>query len=467
MRQRMCGREDGRRSMPGGPAVRSAVRPTVARFRSAVAGLITGAALLAMSGCEDGTPLAVVPEPFADDHGDTRADATLIAAGTPIAGRLETADDVDYFKVAVAEDSVRVIAATDSGAVDAPVVRIEDLGAAPAGDGHVAWANLPSPRPGHIHVRVSGDRPASYTLAVSLVSAGDPLVGDGFDIELRYLGTEPTAAQRQALEAAARFWEAAIVGGLPDLPIPTSDWKCRPDDPSLFGEYIDDLLIFVRVEEIVGAVAQSTICARRAEADGGLPFIGAMAFNAADLARLEAHSYLERMAMRQIAIVMGFGLLWDESEFALLEHPSVGPDGNAAPDPDTHFAGERAVAAFAEIAGDYAGAAVPVENDTERYGPGLLDLHWRESVFGSELMTTVLDAVDAPVSRVTIASLADLGYEVDYDRAEPYALPAAGGGPAGDRDALRVTGSGLRRTAITAALPAGIVGSVDRGAAAR
>ena len=451
MRQRMTGPQDGGRAR-----IRDAV-PGVAR--AAGAGLVIAAMLLAISGC---------PEELLrgrDDHGDTRADATPVTAGEPMAGRLEQAGDVDYFRIAVEEADVRIIAATDEAAADRPAVHIEDLDTEVSNDGHLAWADLPSPRPEFVHIRVTASRPLEYTLVVTLVTAGDPGAAEGFDIELRYLGAEPTAAQKLAFESAARFWEQVIVTGLPDLPVPTSDWKCRQDDPSLFGEYIDDLVIFIRVEELgdsTGVVAHSTICARRAEADGGLPFIGSMAFNAGDMERLETHSYLERMAMRQIAVVLGFGLLWDESQFALLRDPSVGPDGSVSPGRDTHFAGAQSVAAFAEISGTYTGAAVPVENDSARYGPGLLDLHWRESVFGSELMTTVLDAADAPVSRVTIASLADLGYEVDLDRADPFALQATGGQPAtGTPEALRVAGSAVPRQAVTATLPAGLVGSAD------
>ena len=418
------------------------------------AGVLT---LLAASGCDP-----VVGDETADDHGDTRGDATLAMAGTPIAGQLETADDVDYFKVSVDPDSVRIIAATDEGVAVNPRVSIEDLDAVATNDGHVAWGNLPSPRPRYVHIRVTGHRPISYTLAVSLVAAGDPLAADRFDIELRYLGAQPTATQRLAFEAAARFWEQAIVGGLPDLPIPTSEWKCREDDPSLFGEYVDDLIIFVRLEEFGGAagtVAQSTICARRAEADGGLPFIGAMAFNPAHMEALETHSYLERLAMRQIALVLGFGLLWDEAQFALLQDPSVAPDGSETADRDVHFAGTQARAAFALIGAAYTGAVVPVENAVERYGPGALDLHWRESVLGTELMTTVLDAADAPVSAVTLASLADLGYQVDLGMAETYALPPSGETP-GEPRAMRVVGSGVVRNEIAVAVANAALGPV-------
>ena len=444
----------------GRPAYRRGAVAVRKRLRCAIGLGVSTLFLLTLIACVD-------PLWRPDDHGDTPEAATDMEPAVPVSGRLETAADVDYFRVATGAAGVRVVASTDS---QDTVVRIEGLVAESTNEDHLDWGDLPSPRPEHVHVRVSGAQPASYELAVWVVTAPEPGAADGFDIELRYLGTEPSATQQEAVAAAARFWEAVIAGGLPDLPIPTSDWGCEEDDPSLFGGYVDDLLIYVRVAAIDGAdgvAAQSTICARRAAADGGLPFIGSVTFDMDDLAMLETSSYLQRLAMRQIAQVLGFGLLWDEQPFALLEEPSVGPDGAAVAGRDTHFAGPHARRAFAEIGGDaYAGAAVPVENDTDRYGSGVLDLSWRESVFGGELMSTVLDAPDAPLSTVTVASLADLGYEVDYAAAEPYALPApaaedapgtqAQGGP-------QIRGRGIRRASITVAeLPAGLVPGSNR-----
>jgi hypothetical protein len=63
---------------------------------------------------------------------------------------------------------------------------------------------------------------------------------------------------------------------------------------------------------------------------------------------------------------------------------------------------------------------VPVEN---LGGPGTRDAHWRETTFGNELMTGFLNPGSNPVSRLTIASLADLGYQVGFATAEPYSLP--------------------------------------------
>jgi hypothetical protein len=50
-------------------------------------------------------------------------------------------------------------------------------------------------------------------------------------------------------------------------------------------------------------------------------------------------------------------------------------------------------------------------------------VHWREETFFNELMTGFLGSPPSPLSRLTVASLADLGYGVDFGAADPYSLP--------------------------------------------
>jgi uncharacterized protein (DUF2141 family) len=83
------------------------------------------------------------------------------------------------------------------------------------------------------------------------------------------------------------------------------------------------------------------------------------------------------------------------------------------------FTGPVATAQYNAIFGR-SEAGVPVENEG---GPGTHDEHWRESVFASELMTGFVDAPPNPISRVTVGSLADLGYVVDLAAAEAYSAP--------------------------------------------
>lgn len=44
-------------------------------------------------------------------------------------------------------------------------------------------------------------------------------------------------------------------------------------------------------------------------------------------------------------------------------------------------------------------------------------------MFGNELMTGFVGAAGNPLSRMTAASLDDMGYGVDLTAAEPYSLP--------------------------------------------
>ena len=63
---------------------------------------------------------------------------------------------------------------------------------------------------------------------------------------------------------------------------------------------------------------------------------------------------------------------------------------------------------------------VPLENAG---GPGTRDSHWRETLFGNELMSGYVAAAGNPLSKLTLASLQDIGYQVDMKAAEPYSMP--------------------------------------------
>ena len=64
--------------------------------------------------------------------------------------------------------------------------------------------------------------------------------------------------------------------------------------------------------------------------------------------------------------------------------------------------------------------SVPVDNTG---GAGTRDAHWRESIFTSELMTGYVGpGAHLPLSRLTVASLADLGYQVNMEAADPFQI---------------------------------------------
>jgi hypothetical protein len=113
--------------------------------------------------------------------------------------------------------------------------------------------------------------------------------------------------------------------------------------------------------------------------------------------------------------VLGVGSLW--RDFDLLLDPADDSSGRA----DTSFEGRHALAEFEALGGDgYDGQKVPVENTG---GKGVANGHWRESVFGNELMTPFMSRLNGKLSTLTIASLEDIGYVVSYDEADEYEWP--------------------------------------------
>jgi hypothetical protein len=157
-----------------------------------------------------------------------------------------------------------------------------------------------------------------------------------------------------------------------------------------------------------------------------------MEFDSADLDAMEATGQLEAVVLHEMFHTVGFGTLWSST-------PHLHGYGEA----DPFFDGPASLDAFLGFDGGatYGGSPVPVEAEGNA---GTRDAHWRESVFRDELMTGWLSGAYQPLSRTTLASLADLGYLVDLAAAEPLssrsALRAMAAGPAlhlGD-DVLRV-----------------------------
>ncbi len=235
-----------------------------------------------------------------------------------------------------------------------------------------------------------------------------------------------TPAQDAALQAAVSRWHAHVLEGLPDVsfvnnPLPAD--ACGVTHPEL-AEVVDDLLIFIVVEPIDGpdgTVAEAGPC--RVRTGSLLPVVGLMRFDSDDLDRLEADGDLTEAMVHEMGHVLGIGALW--GELGLLQDPSD-PANGGTPGADAHFDGTQAIAAFDDVGGlTYVGPKVPAENDGAAFGTGSLDIHWREAVFGTELMTPRIDrGVLNELSVVSVASLADLGYAVSTAGVDAYALPA-------------------------------------------
>jgi hypothetical protein len=239
-----------------------------------------------------------------------------------------------------------------------------------------------------------------------------------FNIEVRIIGSA-TSSQRQAFAEAEARWESLVTGDLQNVQLTAQPGDCGPDSPAL-NEVVDDLVILVTLEEIDGpgdVLASAGPCFIRVP--GNLPVLGAMRFDTADLDDVEADGLLSQIVLHEMAHVLGFGILWED----FLVEPSLTPEGEVIEGADPHFTGPQAIAAFNQIGGSaYTGAKVPVADEG---GAGTQDSHWRESVFANELMTGFINPAQNPLSRVTLASLADIGFAVNQDAADPFSLSLA------------------------------------------
>ncbi|MBL4702292.1 MAG: hypothetical protein JKX85_13640, partial [Phycisphaeraceae bacterium] len=222
-----------------------------------------------------------------------------------------------------------------------------------------------------------------------------------FDIQLDITGGL-SDSQISIFVEAVNFWESIIIADIPDY----------TDE---FGTIIDDLIITASGQEIDGVngiLGQAGPTIIRGAEDNFLPAAGIMQFDTADLASLEANGQLRDVIIHEMGHVLGFGTLWDLQ--GLLNDTDL---------QNPFFTGVQATAEYESLFGITDSSGVPVEQDG---GQGTAYAHWDETTFDNELMTGFINAGINPLSRITVASLADQGYGVNISNADAYSPPGTG-----------------------------------------
>ena len=251
--------------------------------------------------------------------------------------------------------------------------------------------------------------------AVAVTVAASP-----FRIEIVFLesssGHGYNASQKALFHKAAARWMSIITGDIPDSDFsdnPIDRWDDLLDARIFVDDTVDDLRIFVGIGDIDGARGTigrgGTRIVKRNRNQGTLVTkIGAIAIDREDLEWM-SETLLSNVILHEMGHVLGFGTLWERLALVRGER-------------DVYFTGPRAIRAFDDAGGrNYSGPKVPAESDSS---------HWRGSVFGDELMTASFRtdlAGSVALSRITIQSLADHGYQVDVGQADEYRLPDPAG----------------------------------------
>jgi hypothetical protein len=239
-----------------------------------------------------------------------------------------------------------------------------------------------------------GAQNPNYSLTINPPAQTTTNPSSGFQITLNMTGLN--ASQQAIFQQAAARWSQVITGDLPNA--------------TYRGTAVDDVLInasAVAIDGVNGILGQAAPDAFRAGSD--LPYHGFMEFDIADLASLQQSGQLQSVILHEMGHVLGIGTIWTDK--GLL---SGGGTSNPI------FTGANATAQYNQIFGTSA-PGVPVEN---MGGGGTADAHWRESILVNELMTGYLNNGANPLSKITIGSLADLGYTVNYAAADPYSKPS-------------------------------------------
>lgn len=248
--------------------------------------------------------------------------------------------------------------------------------------------------------------PVTFT-ANAVVSASN------FNIKLTYLNGA-TTDQQAAFESARTKWQAVVTGELSSFVL-NNNSQCG----ATLNETVDDLLILVELDSIDGpgqVLGSAGPCLIRGS--NNLTIVGQMTFDTADVAaRINDGSFTD-IVLHEMGHVLGIGSLW-QNPFAFVSSPCT---------TNPRYTGAQAIAAYTGTNGGGSATSIPLENFATGGCPnGTRDSHWRETVFGDELMTGFISGSTRPMSLTTIRALADLGYTVDNTQAAPFTVPNPNG----------------------------------------
>lgn len=254
----------------------------------------------------------------------------------------------------------------------------------------------------------SGGEDASARYAIT-ISTAPP---NAFNLWISFDGGPlPPPNVVTALDGALARWEDVVFGDVGDVTYPPSGLDanvCSLVDPTMLnGAFIDDFVVLMGIAPFDG---QGNTLARGGPCGYGrqtLPaaISGQMSLDQADVSTASS-DFLETVIWHEIGHAVGIGTLWfDDIQ-----------DIDATAAEDFRYTGTNGDDEWTALTGSVPGG-VPVQPSVHA--------HWDEGWFDSEIMTPVSEGAlgAAPISRVTIGTLVDLGWTADLTAADPYALP--------------------------------------------
>jgi len=256
--------------------------------------------------------------------------------------------------------------------------------------------------------------PGDATAFVDFVTLGTA-VPSTYSVEVVFL-TPVTATQRAAFLDAAARWSSIVVANFPADTVVADSASCGDNTPPMDSVVITSVLIYATIAPIDGPggiLGGASPCWVRTPSY--LTLVGDMTFDVEDMTTLQSMNLLKPVILHEMGHVLGFGTVWTYVAPPLLSFGGTDSTHFIGAAANSYYTAAGGVAMFPSL------LPVPVENTG---GPGTQDGHWRETVMTTELMTGYVAAGASPLSAITIGSLADLGYTVNYTTADAYAVTA-------------------------------------------
>lgn len=237
---------------------------------------------------------------------------------------------------------------------------------------------------------------------------------NGFGIDVYGIGIPDSDAE--AFITAAARWKEIITGDSGHGPFSAENLEDFQSPGQLLrgcrypSNGVDDLLICAKIQDIDGGGSGGSNvlgAAGPVRFDGNtqLPVTGAMIFDEFDVAALRRNGLYEDVILHEMGHVMGIGTAWRLN----------GVQDDVVDCPYTGVAANRE---YREITG----CTDDVPTEPSAAGRGSACSHWEEgSCITNELMTSRL-SLDSVISTITIGSLEDIGYTVDFEQGESLVL---------------------------------------------
>jgi hypothetical protein len=267
--------------------------------------------------------------------------------------------------------------------------------------------------------------PQALTVTSGSLSANvAATIATKYIIDVRFYGGTPDPVIVAAFQAASARITAIATGQLSPVPLAgvnldlQSPQGCGTTGVGILNETVSGLVIYATVGVLGNNIlGQAGPCMIRSTTK--LTIVGLMKFSTTYMQTMIANGILNDVVTHEMLHVLGFGSLWTPPYgMSLL----IASDSTQRP----LYDGAQAISACSSLPGGAAAGkctpGIPLEIGK---GAGSDSSHWRESVFGNELMTSVINTPPNPLSAMTIGSLGDLGYAVNLSLADSYTIPSA------------------------------------------